>query len=152
MSRLEKRFDELKAEGRSALVTFVTAGDPGYDASLQILKGLPAAGADVIELGMPFTDPMADGVAIQLATLRALEAGQTLAKTLQMVREFRVDNHTTPIVLMGYYNPIHRFGVDAFVAEAKEAGVDGLINVACRQSMTPNWPPRPRLQASTSFA
>ena len=118
MSRLEQRFAELKAEGRSALVTFVTAGDPGYEASLQILKGLPAAGADVIELGMPFTDPMADGVAIQ-----------TLAKTLQMVREFRVDNHTTPIVLMGYYNPIHRFGVDKFVAEAKEAGVDGLIIV-----------------------
>ena len=120
---------QLKAEGRSALVTFVTAGDPGYDASLRILKGLPEAGADVIELGMPFTDPMADGVAIQLATLRALEAGQTLAKTLQMVREFRVDNQTTPIVLMGYYNPIHRFGVDTFVAEAKAAGVDGLIIV-----------------------
>jgi len=129
MSRLEQRFAELKAESRSALVTFVTAGDPGYDASLQILKGLPAAGADVIELGMPFTDPMADGVAIQLATLRALEAGQNLAKTLQMVREFRVDNHTTPIVLMGYYNPIHRFGVEAFVNEAKQAGVDGLIIV-----------------------
>ncbi len=129
MSRLEQRFAELKAEGRSALVTFITAGDPGYDASLQILKGLPAAGADVIELGMPFTDPMADGVAIQLATLRALDAGQTLAKTLQMVREFRVDNQTTPIVLMGYYNPIHRFGVEPFVAQAKEAGVDGLIIV-----------------------
>lgn len=129
MSRLEQRFAELKAEGRAALVTFVTAGDPGYDASLAILKGLPAAGADVIELGMPFTDPMADGVAIQLATLRALHAGQTLAKTLQMVREFRVDNTTTPIVLMGYYNPIHRFGVEAFVAQAKEAGVDGLIIV-----------------------
>ncbi|MGB8973491.1 MAG: tryptophan synthase subunit alpha, partial [Pseudomonas capeferrum] len=95
MSRLEQRFAELAAEGRAALVTFVTAGDPGYDASLQILKGLPAAGADVIELGMPFTDPMADGVAIQLATLRALEAGQTLAKTLQMVREFRVGNQAT---------------------------------------------------------
>ncbi|MDH0304071.1 MULTISPECIES: tryptophan synthase subunit alpha [unclassified Pseudomonas] len=129
MSRLEQRFAELKAEGRSALVTFVTAGDPGYDASLQILKGLPAAGADVIELGMPFTDPMADGVAIQLATLRALEAGQTLAKTLQMVREFRTGNQSTPIVLMGYYNPIHRFGVAQFVAEAKESGVDGLIIV-----------------------
>ncbi|WP_166364724.1 tryptophan synthase subunit alpha [Pseudomonas akapageensis] len=129
MSRLEQRFADLKAEGRAALVTFVTAGDPGYDASLAILKGLPAAGADVIELGMPFTDPMADGVAIQLATLRALDAGQTLAKTLQMVREFRVDNSTTPIVLMGYYNPIHRFGVEAFVAQAHEAGVDGLIIV-----------------------
>jgi len=129
MSRLEQRFAELKTEGRSALVTFVTAGDPGYDASLKILKGLPAAGADVIELGMPFTDPMADGIAIQLATLRALNAGQTLLKTLNMVREFRVDDQTTPIVLMGYYNPIHRFGVEAFVAEAKAVGVDGLIIV-----------------------
>ncbi|MEE4741713.1 tryptophan synthase subunit alpha [Pseudomonas alliivorans] len=129
MSRLEQRFAQLKTEGRAALVTFVTAGDPGYDTSLKILKGLPAAGADVIELGMPFTDPMADGVAIQLATLRALDAGQTLPKTLQMVREFRVEDQTTPIVLMGYYNPIHRFGVEAFVAEAREAGVDGLIIV-----------------------
>jgi tryptophan synthase alpha chain len=129
MSRLEQRFDDLKAEGRAALVTFVTAGDPGYDASLDILKGLPAAGADVIELGMPFTDPMADGVAIQLATLRALDAGQTLMKTLEMVRAFRQDDNTTPIVLMGYYNPIHRFGVDAFVAQAREVGVDGLIVV-----------------------
>lgn len=129
MSRLEQRFADLKAEGRSALVTFITAGDPGYQASLEILKGLPDAGADVIELGMPFTDPMADGVAIQLATLRALEAGQTLAKTLEMVREFRVGNQTTPIVLMGYYNPIHRFGVEQFVAEAKAVGVDGLIIV-----------------------
>ncbi len=129
MSRLEQRFAELKAEGRAALVTFVTAGDPGYDASLQILKGLPAAGADVIELGMPFTDPMADGVAIQLATLRALEAGQNLTKTLAMVREFRVDDQITPVVLMGYYNPIHRFGVQAFVAQAQQAGVDGLIIV-----------------------
>ncbi len=129
MSRLEQRFADLKAEGRAALVTFVTAGDPGYDASLAILKGLPAAGADVIELGMPFTDPMADGIAIQLSTLRALEAGHTLAKTLQMVREFRIDNTTTPIVLMGYYNPIHRYGVEAFVAQAHAAGVDGLIIV-----------------------
>ncbi|MBJ9974512.1 tryptophan synthase subunit alpha [Pseudomonas sp. S75] len=129
MSRLQHRFAELQAEGRAALVTFVTAGDPGYDASLEILKGLPAAGADVIELGMPFTDPMADGVAIQLATLRALEAGQTLAKTLQMVREFRIGDQTTPIVLMGYYNPIHRYGVEQFVAQAQAAGVDGLIIV-----------------------
>lgn len=129
MSRLEQRFAELKAEGRAALVTFVTAGDPGYEASLQILKGLPAAGADVIELGMPFTDPMADGVAIQLATLRALHGGQTLTLTLKMVREFRLEDSTTPIVLMGYYNPIHRFGVEAFVAEAQAAGVDGLIIV-----------------------
>lgn len=129
MSRLEQRFAQLKDEGRAALVTFVTAGDPGYDTSLKVLKGLPAAGADVIELGMPFTDPMADGVAIQLATLRALDAGQTLLKTLQMVSEFRVEDQTTPIVLMGYYNPIHRYGVEKFVAEANEAGVDGLIIV-----------------------
>ena len=129
MSRLEQRFAQLKTEGRAALVTFVTAGDPGYDTSLKVLKGLPAAGADVIELGMPFTDPMADGVAIQLATLRALDAGQTLLKTLQMVSEFRVEDTTTPIVLMGYYNPIHRFGVEKFVAAASEAGVDGLIIV-----------------------
>ncbi len=129
MSRLEQRFTQLKSEGRAALVTFVTAGDPGYDTSLKVLKGLPAAGADIIELGMPFTDPMADGLAIQLATLRALDAGQTLLKTLQMVSEFRVEDQTTPIVLMGYYNPIHRFGVDKFVAAASEAGVDGLIIV-----------------------
>lgn len=129
MSRLEQRFAQVKAEGRAALVTFVTAGDPGYDTSLQILKGLPAAGADLIELGMPFTDPMADGVAIQLATLRALAAGQTLLKTLDMVRAFRETDTTTPLVLMGYYNPIHRFGVEAFVAQAREAGVDGLIIV-----------------------
>ncbi len=129
MSRLEQRFADLKAEGRAALVTFVTAGDPGYDTSLAILKGLPAAGADVIELGMPFTDPMADGVAIQLASLRALEAGQNLKKTLEMVREFRLENDTTPIVLMGYYNPIHNYGVAAFVAKAREIGVDGLIIV-----------------------
>ncbi|WQG59447.1 tryptophan synthase subunit alpha [Pseudomonas sp. RTB3] len=129
MSRLEQRFAELKTEGRAALVTFVTAGDPGYDASLAILKGLPAAGADVIELGMPFTDPMADGVAIQLATLRALDAGQTLAKTLKMVGEFRVNDQTTPIVLMGYYNPIHKYGVPTFISDAKDAGVDGLIVV-----------------------
>jgi tryptophan synthase alpha chain len=129
MSRLEQRFAQLKNEGRAALVTFVTAGDPGYDTSLKVLKGLPAAGADIIELGMPFTDPMADGVAIQLATLRALDAGQTLQKTLQMVSEFRVEDQTTPIVLMGYYNPIHRYGVEKFVAAANEAGVDGLIIV-----------------------
>ncbi len=129
MSRLEQRFADLKAEGRAALVTFVTAGDPGYETSLEILKGLPAAGADVIELGMPFTDPMADGVAIQLATLRALDAGQTLLKTLAMVKSFREKDTTTPLVLMGYYNPIHRFGVDNFVTQAREAGVDGLIIV-----------------------
>ena len=105
------------------------AGDPGYDASLQILKGLPAAGADVIELGMPFTDPMADGPAIQLANIRALAAKQNLPKTLQMVREFRATDSRTPLVLMGYYNPIFAYGVERFIADAKEAGVDGLIIV-----------------------
>ncbi|MEH6367183.1 MAG: tryptophan synthase subunit alpha, partial [Pseudomonas marincola] len=129
MSRLQTRFAELKQQNRAALVTFVTAGDPGYDASLAILKGLPKAGADVIELGMPFTDPMADGPAIQLANIRALAAKQDLRKTLQMVREFRQDDQSTPLVLMGYFNPIHKFGVDNFIAEAKEAGVDGLIVV-----------------------
>lgn len=129
MSRLQSRFAALKQENRAALVTFVTAGDPDYATSLEILKGLPAAGADVIELGMPFTDPMADGPAIQLANIRALGNGQNLAKTLQMVREFRTTNQDTPLVLMGYYNPIFCYGVERFVADAKEAGVDGLIVV-----------------------
>lgn len=129
MSRLQTRFAELKEQNRAALVTFITAGDPGYDTSLAILKGLPKAGADVIELGMPFTDPMADGPAIQLANIRALGARQNLAKTLQMVREFRIDDRTTPVVLMGYYNPIHNYGVERFIAEASEAGVDGMIVV-----------------------
>ncbi len=129
MSRLQTRFAELKEQNRAALVTFVTAGDPNYDASLAILKGLPEAGADVIELGMPFTDPMADGPSIQLANIRALGAKQNLAKTLQMVREFRAGNQATPLVLMGYFNPIHYYGVDRFISDAKEAGVDGLIVV-----------------------
>ncbi|MBC2653899.1 tryptophan synthase subunit alpha [Pseudomonas sp. MSSRFD41] len=129
MSRLQTRFAELKEQNRAALVTFITAGDPNYDTSLAILKGLPAAGADVIELGMPFTDPMADGPAIQLANIRALGAKQNLAKTLQMVREFRVDNSDTPLVLMGYFNPIHHYSVPRFIADAKAAGVDGLIVV-----------------------
>src|SRR5574344_2215465 len=109
MSRLQSRFAALKQENRAALVTFVTAGDPDYATSLEILKGLPAAGADVIELGMPFTDPMADGPAIQLANIRALGNGQNLRKTLQMVSEFRQGNQTTPLVLMGYFNPIHQY-------------------------------------------
>ena len=129
MSRLQTRFAELKEQNRAALVTFITAGDPDYASSLEILKGLPDAGADVIELGMPFTDPMADGPAIQLANIRALSNKQDLAKTLQMVREFRQGNQTTPIVLMGYFNPIHKMSVERFIAEAKEAGVDGLIVV-----------------------
>ena len=129
MSRLQTRFAELKQQNRAALVTFVTAGDPDYASSLEILKGLPAAGADVIELGMPFTDPMADGPAIQLANIRALAAKQNLPKTLQMVREFRATDSSTPLVLMGYYNPIFAYGVERFIADAKEAGVDGLIIV-----------------------
>ncbi|PTU80733.1 tryptophan synthase subunit alpha [Pseudomonas indoloxydans] len=129
MSRLQNRFAELKAENRAALVTFITAGDPDYATSLSILKGLPDAGADVIELGMPFTDPMADGPAIQLANIRALAGKQGMRQTLQMVREFREGNQSTPLVLMGYYNPIFVYGVERFIADAKEAGVDGLIVV-----------------------
>ncbi|HLV17032.1 MAG TPA: tryptophan synthase subunit alpha [Pseudomonas sp.] len=129
MSRLQSRFAELTQQNRAALVTFLTAGDPNYDTSLEILKGLPAAGADVIELGMPFTDPMADGPAIQLANIRALTNGQNLARTLQMVREFRAGNQDTPIVLMGYFNPIHHYGVARFIDDARSAGVDGLIVV-----------------------
>ena len=129
MSRLQNRFAELKAENRAALVTFITAGDPDYATSLSILKGLPDAGADVIELGMPFTDPMADGPAIQLANIRALAGKQDMQQTLQMVREFRAGNQSTPLVLMGYYNPIFVYGVERFISDAKEAGVDGLIVV-----------------------
>ncbi|MFZ5735754.1 MAG: tryptophan synthase subunit alpha [Pseudomonadota bacterium] len=128
-TRIDTRFTELKQQGRPALVTFVMAGDPDLDTSLQILKALPAAGADVIEVGMPFTDPMADGPAIQAAGLRALKAGTTLKKTLGLVRDFRTTDNATPIVLMGYYNPIYIYGVDAFLADAKQAGVDGLIIV-----------------------
>ncbi len=126
MSRIAKSFE---LETRVALVTFVTAGDPDYATSLAILKALPGAGADVIELGMPFSDPMADGPAIQASSMRALAGGQTMAKTLDMVRAFREGDATTPIVLMGYYNPIYIYGVERFVADAKAAGVDGLIVV-----------------------
>lgn len=129
MTRIDTKFAALKSENKSAFVAFVMAGDPNYESSLEIVKGLPAAGVDVIELGMPFTDPMADGPAIQLAGQRALEAGMTLDRTLQMVRDFRKDDDTTPIVLMGYYNPIYSKGVDVFLNDAKEAGVDGLIVV-----------------------
>jgi tryptophan synthase alpha chain len=128
-TRIEKRFAALKAEGRAALVTFTMAGDPDYDTSLAIAKALPKAGADVIELGMPFTDPMADGPAIQAAGVRALHAGQRMTKTLQLVREFRNSDDATPIVLMGYYNPIYIYDVDKFLVDAKRAGVDGLIVV-----------------------
>ena len=128
-TRIEKRFAALKAEGRAALVTFTMAGDPDTDTSLAIAKALPEAGADVIELGMPFTDPMADGPAVQAAGVRALAAGQTMKKTLALVRDFRKADDTTPIVLMGYYNPIYIYGVDKFLADARSAGVDGLIVV-----------------------
>jgi len=128
-TRIDRRFAALKEEGRAALVTFTMAGDPDYSTSLAVAKALPQAGADVIELGMPFTDPMADGPAIQAAGVRALAAGQTMKKTLQMVREFRKGDDATPIVLMGYYNPIYIYGVDRFLADAKAAGVDGLIVV-----------------------
>lgn len=129
MSRIPTRFAANAAKGRATFVTFITAGDPDPSTSLAILKALPAAGADVIELGMPFSDPMADGPAIQWSSMRALKAGMTLKKTLAMVRDFRAGNSETPIVLMGYYNPIYVYGVERFLADAKEAGVDGLIVV-----------------------
>jgi tryptophan synthase alpha chain len=128
-TRIDRRFAALKQEGRAALVAFVTAGDPDYATSLAILKAAPAAGADVVELGMPFTDPMADGPAVQASSLRALKGGQTLRKTLDLVRAFRADDGDTPIVLMGYYNPIYIYGVDRFLTDATTAGVDGLIVV-----------------------
>ena len=127
--RLDETFAKVKAQGRAAFVTFVTAGDPDYETSLALLRELPAAGADVIELGMPFSDPMADGPAIQASSLRALKAGMTLDKTLEMVRTFRRENDHTPIVLMGYYNPIYIRGSENFVHNARKAGVDGLIVV-----------------------
>jgi tryptophan synthase alpha chain len=128
-TRIDARFAELKKQGRSAFVTFVMAGDPDPKTSLDIIKALPKAGADIIELGMPFTDPMADGPSIQAAGLRALKAGMTLTKTLDLVRGFRKDDDATPMVLMGYYNPIYIYGVEKFLADAKAAGVDGLIIV-----------------------
>src|SRR3569623_1962720 len=128
-TRIDTRFAALKTEGRPAFVTFLMAGDPDAATSLEIIKALPKAGADVIEIGLPFTDPMADGPSIQAAGLRALKAGMTLKKTIELVRGFRKDDDTTPIVLMGYYNPIYIHGVDKFLADAKTAGVDGLIIV-----------------------
>jgi len=128
-TRIDARFAALKQQGRAGLITFVTAGDPDPDTSLAILQALPAAGADVVELGMPFTDPMADGPAVQASSQRALRAGQTLKKTLALVRTFRAGDEGTPIVLMGYYNPIYIYGVPRFLADAKTAGVDGLIVV-----------------------
>lgn len=129
MTRIDQTFAKLKSEGRKAFVSYIMGGDPDLETSLAVMKGLPAAGVDIIELGVPFTDPMADGPTIQLAGQRALEGGQTLAKTLDMVRRFREGDDTTPIVLMGYYNPIYALGVDQFLSDAKSAGVDGLIVV-----------------------
>ena len=127
--RIAARFAALKQEGRGGLVTYVSAGDPDYETSLEIIKGLPGAGADLIELGMPFTDPMADGPAIQAAGLRALEGGQTVKKTLAMARAVREIDADVPLILMGYYNPIYSYGVEAFLDDAKAAGIDGLIIV-----------------------
>ncbi|PIV76687.1 MAG: tryptophan synthase subunit alpha [Rhodobacteraceae bacterium CG17_big_fil_post_rev_8_21_14_2_50_65_11] len=129
MTRIDAKFAALKAESKKAFVAYIMAGDPDYDTSLEVMKGLPGAGVDIIELGLPFTDPMADGPTIQMAGQRALKAGQTLQKTLQMAAAFREADDETPIVLMGYYNPIHSRGVNRFLAEATAAGIDGLIIV-----------------------
>lgn len=129
MTRIDAKFAELKAAGKKAFVSYVMAGDPDYDTALEVVKGLPGAGVDIIELGLPFTDPMADGPTIQLAGQRALDQGMTVESTLQMARDFRETDDTTPIVLMGYYNPIYSRGVDKFLADAKAAGIDGLIVV-----------------------
>ena len=129
MTRIEAKIAELKSQGKSAFVSYIMAGDPDYETSLEVVKGLPAAGVDIIELGLPFTDPMADGPTIQLAGQRALEAGMTLRKTLKLASEFRKEDDTTPIVLMGYYNPIYSHSVEKFLKDAKEAGIDGLIVV-----------------------
>ena len=129
LKRIKSKFEELKNSNKKGLITFVTAGDPNYDTSLEILKKLPDAGADIIEIGMPFTDPMADGPGIQASYLRALEAGQTLKKTIELIKDFREFNSNIPIVLMGYYNPIYKYGVELFIKAIKEIGVDGLIVV-----------------------
>lgn len=129
MSRIDAKFVELRAANKKAFVAYVMAGDPDYATSLEIVKGLPAAGVDIIELGLPFTDPMADGTTIQLAGQRALGGGMTLDQTLQIARELRKTDDATPIVMMGYYNPIYSRGVDTFLAQAKDAGIDGLIIV-----------------------
>jgi len=129
MTRIDDTFARLKSQGKKAFVSYIMAGDPDIERSLAVMKGLPGAGVDIIELGLPFTDPMADGPTIQLAGQRALDGGMTLDKTLQMVRDFRAGDNLTPIVLMGYYNPIYSRGVDTFLAQATQAGIDGLIIV-----------------------
>ena len=149
-TRIDRRMAKLKAEGRPALVTYFMGGDPDYDTSLRIMKALPKAGSDVIELGMPFSDPMADGPAIQAAGLRALRGGQTLVKTLAMAAAFREENDETPIVMMGYYNPIYIYGVDRFLTDAKASGVDGLIVVDLPPEMDEELC-LPALEAGISF-
>lgn len=149
-TRIDSKFKALKAEGRPALVTYFMGGDPDYDTSLRIMKALPKAGSDVIELGMPFSDPMADGPTIQLAGQRSLKGGQTLVKTLQMARDFRADDNTTPIVMMGYYNPIYIHGVDRFLADAIASGIDGLIIVDLPPEMD-NELCIPALEAGVNF-
>ena len=129
MGRIKKKFIKLEETNKKGLITFITAGDPNYDISLEIMKNLPASGADIIEIGMPFTDPMADGPAIQASYLRALQEGQNINKTIKLVKTFRKSNNDIPIVLMGYYNPIYKYGVNKFLKDAKEAGIDGLIIV-----------------------
>ncbi|MGL5008567.1 MAG: tryptophan synthase subunit alpha, partial [Paracoccaceae bacterium] len=129
MTRIDSTFARLRAARKKAFVAYIMGGDPDVATSLAVMKGMPAAGVDIIELGMPFTDPMADGPTIQLAGQRALEGGMTLDATLQMVRDFRAGDDQTPIVMMGYYNPIYSRGVDRFLADAKAAGIDGLIVV-----------------------
>ena len=129
MTRIDAKFEDLRARGKKAFVSYIMAGDPDFETSLDVVKGLPAAGVDIIELGLPFTDPMADGPTIQLAGQRALDGGMTLQRTLDLARAFREDDQTTPIVLMGYYNPIYSHGVDDFLSAAKDAGIDGLIVV-----------------------
>ncbi|UXN03878.1 tryptophan synthase subunit alpha [Bartonella sp. HY406] len=150
MTRIDDKFAALKAEGRSALATYIMAGDPNYDESLKIMLDLPKSGADIIELGMPFSDPMADGPTIQLAGQRALKNGQTLAKTLQLIRDFRVHDNVTPILMMGYYNPIYIYGVDRFLKDAKEAGLDGLLVVDLPPEMD-NELCLPALKAGINF-
>lgn len=149
-SRIDTLFARLKQENRPALVTYFMGGDPDYDTSLSIMKALPKAGADIVELGMPFSDPMADGPAIQAAGLRSLKAGQTLARTLQMAAEFRQEDNATPIVMMGYYNPVYIYGVERFLADAKKAGIDGFIIVDLPPEMD-NELCIPTLNAGLSF-
>jgi len=129
ISRIKSTFDELKKNNKKGLITFITAGDPNFDLSLEILKRLPSSGADILEIGMPFTDPMADGPSIQASYLRALKEGQTLNKTIKLIEIFRKSNKSTPIVLMGYYNPIYKYGVEKFLFDIKKVGIDGLIIV-----------------------